>query len=559
MPPRLVGSIDNWSGKNTPDGKSWLLDHAQSMGFDTVWFSPFFETTRLKAATGEGHPNEHCLYAIRGHGVLDPEFSATKITKNREDHTPKELAAIDELDREHLEHFSAQAAKQGIKVVPMADLVFNHIAADHPVAVQERAEIKAIVDSLPAGQQVHLVKKLAKDHDDVEKNNNIGISWTDAQGQKQEYLFKFAYNDKLEPLDWQGKPNLETAQINYASPAAKEFFITGKDGKDGFWKQVMDWYMDRGMDNFRCDVAYRVPADWWQELIGHVAQRKPDVCMMAETLGGSDKALEKMAKIKVLDGHGNERPGFDLGMTSNYWWNFTDDWLPKQEMPRLRKMAKFGGAAAPDNHDTAETLAGKFQKALKGKADADHAVADICMRNYAISALIGNTVFMQMGYEYCKETQNGVFKGQGSPKEWEDLVKARPAGNVLNISHRVKEINALKSSLHTENCYVNIVEHKEVQSGKLITLTCEYIDADTGKKTAEAVLIINKKPEDGAVAVTEGSILALEGKGLTRLGGSSDKVLMVGDAMIYHTPVKDIEPPLSTLARNVKKAYRPAA
>lgn len=525
------------------------------MGFDTVWFSPFFETTRLKAATGEGHPNEHCLYAIRGHGVLDPEFSATKITKNREDHTPFELAAIDKLDREHLEHFSVQAAKQGIKVVPMADLVFNHIAADHPVAVQERAEIKAIVDS----HKVQMVRKLAKDHDDVEKNNNIGITWIDAQGQKQEYLFKFAYNDKLEPLDWQGKPNLETAQINYASPAAKEFFIDGKDGKDGFWKQVMDWYMDRGMEDFRCDVAYRVPADWWQELIGHVAQRKPDVCMMAETLGGSDKALDKMAKIKVLDGNGAERPGFDLGMTSNYWWNFTDDWLPKQEMPRLRKMAKFGGAAAPDNHDTAETLAGKFQKALKGKADADHAVADICMRNYAISALIGNTVFMQMGYEYCKETQNGVFKGQGSPKEWEDLVKARPAGNVLNIAHRVKEINALKTSLGTENCYVNITEHKEVQGGKLITLSCEYIDADTGKKTAEAVLVINKKPEDGAVAVTEGSILALEGKGLTRMGGSSDKVLMVGDAMIYHTPVKDIEPPRSNAARAVKKPWRPAA
>jgi hypothetical protein len=166
---------------------------------------------------------------------------------------------------------------------------------------------------------------------------------------------------------------------------------------------------------------------------------------------------------------------------------------------------------------------------------------------------------MQMGYEYCKETQNGVFKGQGSPQEWQDLVKARPAGHVLDISARVKGINALKASLHTENCYVNITEHKEVQGGKLITMSCEYIDADTGKKTAEAVLIINKKPEDGAVVVTEGSLLALEGRGLTRLGGSNDKVLIVSDAMIYHTPVKDIEPPLSTLARGIKKAYKPSA
>jgi hypothetical protein len=556
VPPRLVGSIDKWSGKNTPDGRSWLLDHAESMKFDTVWFSPFFETTRLKAATGEGHPNEHCLYAIRGHDRLDAEFSATRMTKDREDYTAEEQAAIAKLDREHLEHFCAQATKQGITVVPMADLVFNHVAADHPVAVQERAEIKAILDNLPGGQTVQLIKKMMRDHDDVEKNNNIGISWNDAAGAKHEYFFKFAYNDKLEPLDWQGKPNLETAQINYASPAAKEFFITGRGGEKGFWKQVVDWYMDRGMEDFRCDVAYRLPPDWWQEIITHAVSRNPDACVMAETLGGSDKALQKMAEIKITDNNGKERPGFDLGMISNYWWNFTDDWLPTQEAPRLRKMAKFGGAAAPDNHDTPETLAGKFQKALKGKADVDRAVADICVRNYAISTFIGNSVFMQMGYEYCKETQNGPFKGQGTPQEWDDLKKARPAGHVLDISARVTELNGLKEKLGVENCYVNIKEHKEMQGGQLIKLACEYIDVDTGKKTADVVLVVNKKPENGAVKITDGALLSLDNGDLSRL---PDKGNEVRDVVVYHTPLNDIPPALSAGARAVKRAFRPPA
>ncbi|MEZ0223731.1 MAG: hypothetical protein ACAH83_04195 [Alphaproteobacteria bacterium] len=560
IPPRLVGSIANWSGKDSPDGRSWLLDNAQSLGFDTVWFSPFFETTHLRAATGDGNPSENCLYAIRGHGVFDPEFSATKMTGTRDDYSSIDLAAIDKLDREHLDHFTAQATKQGVKVVPMADLVFNHVAADHPAVTQERKDINAILSALPKDQQLRLIKKTMKDHDDVEKENIIGIAYTDASGANKEYLFKFAYNDKLEVLDWQGKPNLETAQINYASPAARDFFVSGADGQDGYWKQVINWYMDRGMQDFRCDVAYRVPPDWWEELITHAATRNPNVFMMAETLGGSDMAMRHMAHIKVQDANGKERPGFDLGMISNYWWNFTDGWLPDQELPRLKKMAKYGGAASPDNHDTPETLAGKFQKAFKNKDKHDQIVADICMRNFTVSSLIGNSVFMQMGYELCKETQNGVFKGQGSPEEWKDLVKARPAGHVLNISERVKAVNALKKSLCVENCYVDIMEHREMQDGKLIKLACDYVDADTGDKIAEAVMVINKKPEDGPVDVTDSGLLGLENNDkLKRMDAKGENRPVVRDVLIYHTPLEDIVPSkLKPVPRAIKKMFSKA-
>ena len=258
----------------------------------------------------------------------------------------------------------------------------------------------------------------------------------------------------------------------------------------------------------------------------------------------------------MQDANGKERPGFDLGMLSNYWWNFVDNWLPDSELPMLKKMAKYGGAAAPDNHDTPDTLAGMFRKAFKNQKDCDRVIADISVRNYAISAFIGNSVFMQMGYELSKETQNGVFKGQGSPKEWDDLVKARPVSHVMNIETRVKAINDLKKSLGVENCYVNITEHSNQQDGKLVRIGCEYIDADTGQKMANVVLLVNKKPENGPISVTDTKLKDLENSEFKRMGAAGENMLSVKDVIIYHTPVEDIIPTkMKPVSRAIKKAY----
>jgi glycosidase len=541
VPPRLVGSVANWSGKDSPDGRSWLIDQAQSLGFNTIWFSPFFETSRRPTIDADGKAATHSLYATRHYGVLDPEFSATKMTGSRDDYSAKELAEIDRKDREHLDYFMALAKKQGMRVMAMADLVFNHVAADHPLVLQEEADIKGILDRDKEAGEVQPITKKVRGADGKDEDRVIGMRYVDHSGVgasvEKEYYFKFCHNEKFETLNIGMTTGFDTAQINYESPEAKAFFITGKDNQPGYWKQVIDWCMDRGVKDFRCDIAYRLPPDWWSELITHARQRDPDTSFMAETLGGSAASEQRMSEIQVVDKNGNQRPGFDLGMISNYWWNFTDDWLPQQELPRLKSMAKYGGAASPDNHDTPETLAGHFQKALKDQERHDQMVADICARNYAISALIGNAVYMQMGYEYCNEKQCGVFAGVATPGDWQQLQQRARDGSPLDISARVKAVNDLKESLHVDNCRVDIKEHKEMQDGKLIKMTCEYIDADTGLKTADVVLVINKKPESGAVAVTDGGLLSLENGGLVRDGAQGGSAPVVRDVLIYHTPV----------------------
>jgi hypothetical protein len=565
VPPRLVGSIADWSGKDSPDGRSWLLDRAERLKFNAVWFSPFFETSHRKTINAEGQPVSNSLYATRHHGVLDPEFSATKAFISREGLSAKELAEIDRKDREHLDHFTAQAKRQGLTVMAMADLVFNHLASDHPAVLQEEQEVEAILQRAKAqGATVKPITKTVKDKNGKDEERVIGLSYTDhaqvgGSPEKQLY-FKFCRNHQFETLNIGMTTGYDTAQINYESPAAKQFFVTGENGQPGYWKQVMDWCMDRGLSDFRCDIAYRVPPDWWTELITHARQRDPHTVFMAETLGGSDEEIRRMAEIRVKDADGKERPGFDLGMISNYWWNFTDDWLPDGEVPRLGKMAKFGGAASPDSHDTKETLAGAFQKALKGQANRDKLVADISARNYAISAFIGNSVYMQMGYELCKETQNGVFKGDGSPAELQELMKQRDASHPLNIESRIAAINGLKESLGLDNCIVTISEHKEMQDGKFIKLACEYADADTGKKVADVVLVLNKSPEkNGTVQVTDPKLLDLETSGLSHMHDKGGK-LVVRDFLIYHTPAEDIfkaqlPPPAPKAARRARAGF----
>lgn len=564
VPPRLVGSIANWSGKDSPDGRSWLLDRAQGLKFTAVWFSPFFETSHRKTINAEGQPVSNSLYATRHHGVLDPEFSATTAFASRDGLSAAELAEIDRKDREHLEHFTAQAKRQGMTVMAMADLVFNHVASDHPAVLQEEQDVEGILRRAKAqGTPVKAITTKVKDKNGKDEERVIGIAYTDhsdvGASQEKQMYFKFCRNSQFETLNIGMTTGYDTAQINYESPAAKQFFVTGEGGKPGYWKQVMDWCMDRGLSDFRCDIAYRVPPDWWTELITHARMRDPATVFMAETLGGSDEEIQRMAEIRVKDANGKERPGFDLGMLSNYWWDFVADWLPDGEVPRLGKMAKYGGAASPDSHDTKETLAGAFRKALKGHADRDALVADISVRNYAISAFIGNSVYMQMGFELCKETQNGVFKGDGSPAEWEELVRERGPGHTLNIESRIAAINGLKASLGLDNCVVAITEHKEMQNGKFIKLSCEYSDADSGKKIADVVLVLNKSPEkNGAVPVTDAGLLRLEASGLDHLHGKAGK-LVVKDFLVYHTPVEDIlaaqtPPPAPKAVRRARAA-----
>jgi hypothetical protein len=78
------------------------------------------------------------------------------------------------------------------------------------------------------------------------------------------------------------------------------------------------------------------------------------------------------------------------------------------------------------------------------------------------------------------------------------------------------------------------------------------VDADTGAHKAGVTLLLNKKPEQGAVTVTDPALTGFEAAGLQRSGGidAQNGKTQVRSFVVYHTPVtvapvKDIRPPVA--------------
>ncbi len=510
--PRLTGSVKNWSGKDAPDGRSWLIDHAEALSFNALWFSPLNVTTDV-IVSRNGQDVTGSLYALKDHFLLDPEFSTSDAQQ----------------DNAHLSHFTAQAQKAGLRV--MGDLVFNHVARDHPLVIREDKDIQTITLT---GQNIR----------PLHHNNTLtGITYDDATG-SHDYHFKFQRTDDLalhipgtDEESWD-----DVAQINYNAPEAIAFFIDGQNGEQGYWKKVIDWHLDRGFTGFRCDVAYMLPAPIWADLVQHTHNRKPGVVFMAETLGDQSRAdqLEK-ARITV---NGQSRRAFDLSMLGTYWWDFKGHWMI-DENRRMQDVARFGGAGSPDNHDTPDTIAGHFMKEFAHLPEDQQrkTVSDICLRNYAVAALLCNSVYMQLGYEYCRK-QVSVFKGATSYEDWQKLQQKRGVpGHPLNLTQRIKAINEFKALLGIKNAVVRLDHIGYIGAqNELIKIDCTLRHQKSGQKIGKLSIYINEKPENGPVGIKKERLWDnerqqnMERLALGRLDTKEDHICDIHEIAAYYTP-----------------------
>ena len=64
----------------------------------------------------------------------------------------------------------------------------------------------------------------------------------------------------------------DVAGLSYASPALREYMIA----------MLKYWLKECDVDGFRCDVAYMVPTDFWEQARTELAKIKPDLMMLAE-------------------------------------------------------------------------------------------------------------------------------------------------------------------------------------------------------------------------------------------------------------------------------------
>ena len=64
----------------------------------------------------------------------------------------------------------------------------------------------------------------------------------------------------------------DVAGLNYTSPALREYMIA----------MLKYWIKEADVDGFRCDVAYNVPTDFWEQVRAELVKVKPDLMLLAE-------------------------------------------------------------------------------------------------------------------------------------------------------------------------------------------------------------------------------------------------------------------------------------
>ncbi len=182
-----------------------------------------------------------------------------------------------------------------------------------------------------------------------------------------------------------------------------------------YWIDLAKSHAAAGFNGFRCDAAYKVPAELWRRLIGEVKQAAPDAIFCAESLGCPFEETLRLG-----------RAGFDFIFNSSKWWDFTAPWCLEQYR---QSSAVVPSISFAESHDTERLAAelGNDREAVKLR--------------YAFSALFSSGVMMPMGYEYGFRRRLSVVKTR--PEDWE-----QPA---WDLTAYVASVNRLKASCRAFN------------------------------------------------------------------------------------------------------------
>ncbi len=182
-----------------------------------------------------------------------------------------------------------------------------------------------------------------------------------------------------------------------------------------YWNGVVRHYLHLGFAGFRCDAAYKVPAEIWASLIAEARRTAPHALFCAETLGCQLDQVSSLANA-----------GFDYLFNSVKWWDLAAPWALEQ-YEAFRHIAPSIGF--PESHDT-ERLAKAMPTDIGSPDDARR----FYLLRYALAACFGSGVLMPIGYEFGFRRRLDVVKTR--PSDWEEPW--------FDLSDDIAAINAIK-------------------------------------------------------------------------------------------------------------------
>ena len=150
-------------------------------------------------------------------------------------------------------HPLGQEKKKGTIGSPYAVRDFLAINPDYGTA----ADLKRLVsESHRRGMRV--IIDLVANH----------TAWDNVLMKQPEFYVRDAAGRINSPHDW-----TDVAELNYANPALRRYMIDAMK----YWVREFD------LDGFRCDVAFEVPTDFWEQARAELERVKPDIVMLAES------------------------------------------------------------------------------------------------------------------------------------------------------------------------------------------------------------------------------------------------------------------------------------
>lgn len=297
------------------------LKKLKNMGVNVLYLNPVHSIGELYRNYNPhdlmpGYLQPGCPYSVKDYKSIDPQLSLNKKKVGDSEHPFSEFKKM--VDTAH---------KLGIRVI--MDLVFNHSAHDsvfqriHP----EWYLYKETIDNL---EEPYLYPE------DLEKNK----PWGDAKHTFSPYDHGYWWKDAAQ-LNWNNIDSYPDFIMPKTSKNSPPLNPTINDMYNYFKGIVNFWIKEFGIDGFRCDVAYRVPLDFWKSCIieaRNVAKKyhpknnsvDGDVVFIAEDYHVDMKGLLEAGFTACYGDYSNKLVNVpDLKGYLDYMYNLSGDYFPK--------------------------------------------------------------------------------------------------------------------------------------------------------------------------------------------------------------------------------------
>ena len=343
------------------------------MGFDWIYMNPL----NYPGFSGS-------LYSIKDFYKFNPAFAPE--------------GAEDPYSWEPLKAFIDECHARGLKF--MHDLVINHTAVDSDL-VSEHPDWYRKTNAVVRNLDGHVVFQFPFDEELPAGDEFPEDEFTIEQ--------RIAHPSAIDPADdkiitiWGDLAEID----NTESPDAENLLA--------YWRELVTFYLNLGIDGFRCDAAYQVPPETWKSVIAVSRTQKPDVFFVAETLGCT------LPQLKVT-----VSAGFDYIYNSSKYWDYTAPWAPEQ-YEAFRKYAP--SISFPESHDT------------KRLAFETNGREDVQRFRYLFAAFFSSGVMMPLGYEFGFKKAINVCDTTSS--DWEL--------SAFDISEFICKVNAFKARFRCLN------------------------------------------------------------------------------------------------------------